>query len=168
MKKRNGFTLIELLAVIVVLAIIMIIAIPTVLDVMNNARKQSFVIAIDKYVTAVQQQYLSDANFDVIPAAGVYVYNIKTDLGLTSTGNNQGYVIVDARNKDDVHYIVTMHDNNYKIVGHDVTELKLPDKNSSAISSYNGWDIANEYEACTKRLGSSVTCMNKAGQILAQ
>ena len=167
MKKRNGFTLIELLAVIVVLAIIMILAIPTVLDVMNNARKQSFVIAVDKYVTAVQQQYLSDANFDVIPGAGVYVYNIKTDLGLNSTGNNQGYVIVDARDKDNVQYIIAMHDNNYYLI-HNVTQLKLPEKNSAAIRSYNGWDIANELDACHKALNTtSVQCMNKRGQILA-
>jgi prepilin-type N-terminal cleavage/methylation domain-containing protein len=166
MKKRNGFTLIELLAVIVVLAIIMILAIPTVLDVMNNARKQSFVIAVDKYVTAVQQQYLSDSNFDVISGAGVYVYNIKTDLGLNSTGNNQGYVVVDARNKDSVKYWIIMHDNNYYII-HNVTELKLPDKNSSAILPYSGWDVANELDACHKALGTSVQCMNKRGQILA-
>ena len=166
MKKRNGFTLIELLAVIVVLAIIMILAIPTVLDVMNNARKQAFVIAIDKYVTAVQQQYMSDANFDVIPGAGIYVYNIKTDLGLNSTGNNQGYVIVDARNKDNVQYIITMHDNNYKIVSYNVTTLKLPEKNSAAITSYSGWNIANEYYAC-QEYASGATCLNKIGQILA-
>ena len=51
MKKKNGFTLVELLAVIVVLAIIMIIAIPSVLDVMNTARKKAFVMYVDKIVT---------------------------------------------------------------------------------------------------------------------
>ena len=60
MKKRNGFTLVELLAVIVVLAIIMIIAIPAVLDVMNNARKSSFALYIEKVVRDVQTQYVSD------------------------------------------------------------------------------------------------------------
>ena len=166
MKKRNGFTLIELLAVIIVLAIIMIIAIPTVLDVMNNARKQSFVIAIDKYVTAVQQQYMADANFDVIPAAGIYVYNIKTDLGLTSTGNNQGYVVVDARDKDDVKYIIYIHDNNYMIKKYNVSTEKLPNKNSSAIEAYSNFGISNEYEAC-QNYAPGAACMNKAGQILA-
>lgn len=80
MKKKNGFTLVELLAVIVVLAIIMIIAIPSVLDVMNTARKKAFVMYVDKIVTAVQAQYLYDANGGAIQGAGFYVYDITSDL----------------------------------------------------------------------------------------
>jgi nitrogen fixation protein FixH len=59
-----------------------------------------------------------------------------------------------------------MHDNNYKVVSYNVTTLKLPDKNSAAISSYSGWNVANEYVACQEYAPSS-TCMNKVGQILA-
>ena len=152
MKKRNGFTLVELLAVIVVLAIIMIIAIPAVLEIMNNARKKTFSMAIDKYVTAVQQQYISDANFGVIPGAGLYVYNIENNLGLTSTGDNKGYVVVNAYNVDNVKYFVFLHDNNYMITNYDVTTYKMPDKDNSNIQPYSSgsWSsaAANEYYAC--------------------
>ena len=37
--KKNGFTLIELLAVIVILAVIALIATPTILGVIDNAKK---------------------------------------------------------------------------------------------------------------------------------
>ena len=41
MMKKKGFTLIELLAVIVILAIIAIIATPTILGVIEKARKEA-------------------------------------------------------------------------------------------------------------------------------
>ncbi|MDD2181678.1 MAG: type II secretion system protein, partial [Bacilli bacterium] len=41
-KKISGFTLIELLAVIVILAVIMLIATPTVMEVIDDAKKATF------------------------------------------------------------------------------------------------------------------------------
>ena len=169
MRKKNGFTLVELLAVIVVLAIIMILAIPAVLNVMDNARRQSFVIAIDKYVTAVQQQFMTDSSFGNAMTAGVYVYNITSDLGLNSTGANQGYVIVDARDSSNVQYYISMHDNNYQIVRYNVTAQKMPEGNSTAIGSFGGWNISNEYYACQNVVNdASVACLNKDGMQFIQ
>ena len=169
MKKKNGFTLVELLAVIVVLAIIMILAIPAVLNVMDNARRQSFVIAIDKYVTAVQQQFMSDSSFGDAKTAGVYVYNITTDLGLSSTGSNQGYVIVDARDSSNVQYYITMHDNNFQITHYNITQNKMPDSTSSSIQSFGGWNISNEYYACQDVIQNpSIQCYNNKGYVWTQ
>ena len=42
MCKEKGFTLIELLAVIVILTVIALIAIPTVLNIIEKARKSAF------------------------------------------------------------------------------------------------------------------------------
>ena len=42
MKKKKGFTLIELLAVIAILAIVLLIAIPTVLNMIEKARRGAF------------------------------------------------------------------------------------------------------------------------------
>ena len=141
MKKKNGFTLVELLAVIVVLAIIMIIAIPSVLDVMNSARKSSFVLYCEKVVTAVQTQFTYDNSLGNLHGAGLYVYDIATDLSLTSTGSYVGYVVVDNRDVDHPHYVLYMHDNNYEIYAYDVTAWKMPEagnvnslNNSSATS----------------------------------
>ena len=41
MQNRKGFTLIELLAVIVILAIIALITTPTILNVMENSRRDA-------------------------------------------------------------------------------------------------------------------------------
>ena len=147
MKKRNGFTLVELLAVIVVLAIIMIIAIPSVLNVMNSARKSSFAIYVKKVVNAVQTQYAYDSNLGDLAGAGLYVYNIATDLNLTSTGSYKGYIVVDARDVDAPHYIVYMYDNNYEIFGWDVSNVT----NMNSMFAYcycininlNNWNVSN-------------------------
>ncbi len=42
MKKKKGFTLVELLAVIAILAVILIIAVPMILNVITNAKEDSF------------------------------------------------------------------------------------------------------------------------------
>lgn len=132
MKKKNGFTLVELLAVIVVLAIIMIIAIPSVLEVMANARKSSFVLYVEKMVKDVQTQYMYDANGGELHGKGYYVYNIKEDLNLTSTGNYEGYILVNASNVDDVQYYVYMWDENYMTIGHNVTRAGMPKADNEA------------------------------------
>lgn len=143
MKKKNGFTLVELLAVIVVLAIIMIIAIPSVLDVMNNARKSSFVLYVEKVVTAVQTQYLYDANGGAIAGAGFYVYDITQDLNLTSTGSYKGYVVVNAYDVDNVKYIVTLYDANYLLLNYNVTDFLMPTVETTDLRAFNQADVNN-------------------------
>lgn len=171
MRKKNGFTLIELLAVIVVLAIIMVIAIPAVLSIMNNARKSSFAIYIEKVVKDVQTQYVSDSNFGQVKGSGVVVYNIQSDLGYTTTGNYVGYVVVNATDVDNVQYTVFLHDNNYMIIGDNITVSGMPTKDSTLITAYDSssWTTkaANEKYACTTATGSESTiCQNRYGQII--
>ncbi|MCH5166438.1 MAG: type II secretion system protein [Erysipelotrichales bacterium] len=168
MKKKNGFTLVELLAVIVVLAIIMIIAIPNVLETMNTARKRSFALYIDKIVTNTQTQYVYDANGGAIQGAGWYVYDIKTDLGLTGTGSYQGYVTVNAEDVDNPHYIVDLFDNNYMIVSHDVSALGMPDANDRVIESLDKSQINNSNlkacESAQSRFGATgASCYTRQG-----
>ena len=58
MKKMNkkGFTLIELLTVIAILAVILLIAAPTILGVLDKARKNTFKNQVLLYVEAVKTQ----------------------------------------------------------------------------------------------------------------
>lgn len=171
MKKKNGFTLVELLAVIVVLAIIMIIAIPSVLDVMNSARKSSFVLYIEKVVTAVQTQYVYDANGGAISGAGYYVYDITQDLNLTSTGSYKGYVVVNAINVDDVQYIVYMYDNNYQLLGWNVTRDLMPTVDTQELRAYTQSEVETSAQtglaACHSAVGSDAVCYNRQGFQLA-
>lgn len=60
MNSRKGFTLIELLAVIVILAIIALIATPTILGVIDKARKGSAESSALGYIDAVEKQIMID------------------------------------------------------------------------------------------------------------
>jgi type IV pilus assembly protein PilA len=60
MKKTQGFTLIELLAVIVILAIIALIATPTILGVIETARKGSAESSALGYIDAIEKQIAID------------------------------------------------------------------------------------------------------------
>ena len=50
---KKGFTLIELLAVIVILAIIALIATPIIINIINDAKEESYKRSIELYGTAV-------------------------------------------------------------------------------------------------------------------
>lgn len=79
--KKRGFTLIELLAVIVILAVIALIVTPTILNVIEKARKSAF---RDSILIARNQieYYLMKNDLDEIPDDGVNVsyLNIKSDF----------------------------------------------------------------------------------------
>ena len=60
MKSNKGFTLIELLAVIVILAIIALIATPTILGVIETARKGSAEQSALGYIDAIEKQVAID------------------------------------------------------------------------------------------------------------
>ena len=107
MKNRKGFTLVELLAVIVILAIIMIIAIPSVLGTLETARQKTFVEYVTRVMEAGQNQYLTQVSAGTLNTSsttcatgwtkqcsknGVYFFDIKTGLGLSSTGSYEGWV----------------------------------------------------------------------------
>ena len=113
-KNKKGFTLVELLAVIVILAIIMLIAIPAVLSTLSTAKRKGFVEYVDKVFLTTQKQVLED---DVMgkPIVGCKTYYIKKDLGLNSTGNYDGFVLVKNDGFNDVMYYITLHDDEYKI-----------------------------------------------------
>lgn len=58
MKREKGFTLLELLAVILVIAIIVLIAMPIILNVIEDARKQSAIRSAEGYLDAVEKAVL--------------------------------------------------------------------------------------------------------------
>lgn len=172
MRKKNGFTLVELLAVIVVLAIIMVIAIPAVLEAMNNARRQSFILYVDKVVKDVQTNYVSDSQTS-IPGTGIFVYDITTDLGYTSTGSYHGYVVVDAAQNGDVdtpHYIVFLYDNNYMVSGWDITATsRHPSSDDIDTFDYSKAEpiMGSAAKACKSWAGSR-QCMNRKNFIITE
>ncbi len=104
--KRKGFTLIELLAVIVILAIVSIIATPTILGVIEKARKGAakqsalgYIAAVEKQVAINQvknEDLINDGTYNV-PMTGITVKGeaptkgwLKIEKGLVT---NYSFVI---------------------------------------------------------------------------
>ena len=60
MKNKKGFTLIELLAVIVILSILILIALPSVLNIMNKARRDAFKDEAASIASAAENAYATE------------------------------------------------------------------------------------------------------------
>ncbi len=58
--KRQGFTLIELLAVIVIIAVVALITIPMILNVIEEARKNSYKESARGYVDAIEKRIVKE------------------------------------------------------------------------------------------------------------
>ncbi len=111
---KKGFTLVELLAVIVVLAIIMVIAIPSVMDSMNKARKNSFKIYAQKVLNTANTQYQTDLL--TTGSSSKTCYNLS-ELMKQGVGNYKGHVSVTGNNSDGVVFTLYLSDGNYFVSG---------------------------------------------------
>ena len=82
MKSNKGFTLIELLAVIVILAIIALIATPTILGVIDTARKGAAENTVLGYIDAVEKQIvISQLDESVAKIENkTYTTNVDVDI----------------------------------------------------------------------------------------
>src|SRR5574344_820408 len=52
--KKKGFTLIEMLAVIIILALIAVIAVPTIIKLVENTKKETFITSIENLMTSFE------------------------------------------------------------------------------------------------------------------
>lgn len=89
--KRKGFTLIELLAVIVILAIVALIATPTILGVIDGARKGAAESSVYGFVNAIEQagllNIIDDENYKMRPD-GTYDLNTIGQFDYKGKGPN--------------------------------------------------------------------------------
>ena len=90
MRNRNGFTLVELLAVIAILAILVILALPNVINMFNQARKQTFVTEAKKIYTEAGKKFVSSS----ISGSPVKVINSEDESKLDMTGKKLQYCII--------------------------------------------------------------------------
>ncbi len=82
--KKKGFTLVELLAVIAILAILVIIALPNVIDLFNDAKKNSFANEIRELYKQSESQWAIDS-YDISKAGTTHYYsNISGTFAVSS------------------------------------------------------------------------------------
>ena len=107
MKNKKGFTLIELLAVIVILAIIALIATPIILNMINDARKNSAKSSALGYIDAIEynngfaQLGTADINgtYEEIKTGDVTTANQKLGNHLKGKAPTSGTVTIDSKGK---------------------------------------------------------------------
>ena len=139
-------------------------------DVSSNSLKKSFVLYVDKILTAVQTQYIYDANGGVIAGAGYYVYDIANDLNLTSTGGFKGYVVVDASDVDNVYYNLSIYNDKYQLLNYNVSLYGMPTEDSKEIEKVDDVDIdlnaSSASVVCHAIVPGSQYCYNRNGYLI--
>jgi type IV pilus assembly protein PilA len=85
--KYKGFTLVELLAVIVILAVIALIATPSILNMIEEAKKGSAKSSVLNYISTVENTVVvNESNNKTSIADGTYTTEELTNLGVTVKG----------------------------------------------------------------------------------
>ena len=94
MKDKKGFTLIELLAVIAILAILVIIALPNVINMYNNARKNSFLTEAKSVFKESANKYMSGSLGEANSSTHIYCRSNTDSLNpLDLSGRKINYYI---------------------------------------------------------------------------
>ena len=155
--KKKGFTLVELLAVIAILAILVIVAMPNVLGMFNQAKANSFVTEVQKYMDTAKTSFMQNAmlnggkeivftNFDsgintnnaTITATGK-VGNVSA---LDMDGAPKNYIIWFNRNGGFERVVI--YDNNFcydsKIGGFTASNMDKSKVNVSHVREYSDAD----------------------------
>ena len=79
--KKNGFTLVELLAVIVILAVLILLTLPTVLRIMDTAKRNSLKTEALSIINAAETKLAAEGALGIGGATDCLVYsNSKNDL----------------------------------------------------------------------------------------
>src|SRR5574344_1052832 len=87
-KKKKGFTLIELLAVILILGVIALIAIPTVTNIIEDAKKKAAETSAKMYIDAVEQYMMvNEITSNYIKLVPDQTYQVSSDII-----NNYGFM----------------------------------------------------------------------------
>ena len=98
MRNKKGFTLIELLTVIAILAVIMLIAAPIILNVLDNARKNTFKNQVLLYAEGLKQQVAlnkmgegyANVTLDLPDAGETKTYSVDALNGIMDTDKLTG------------------------------------------------------------------------------
>ena len=125
---KKGFTLVELLAVIAILAILIIIALPNVLEMFNNAKRDSFITEARSVFKTAQQKYVTDGG-----TVTCYSNNNSSCDDLEMSGRSNLYYSLEFTSEGRVYHF-EVYDDNYIIYYDEDEELNIEDINVDLIS----------------------------------
>ncbi len=122
MKKLNkkGFTLVELLAVIVVLALIMVLILPNVMDSMNSAKQQTFLLYANRMLDAAMSRRASD---ELAGGTVPTCYEISY-LNNGNTNKYKGFVQYVKDSSEKYVYKISMYNDNFQIGFTNITKAE--------------------------------------------
>ena len=123
MNKKKGFTLIELLAIIVILAIIAVITVPIILNIIDDAEKNSAMDSAHGYKDALQKYYATKSIQNPeseLPSGYVDISKLASDFTVNGQIPCEGWVklkngLVERYSLKYKDYVVTM-DNDKNVV----------------------------------------------------
>lgn len=153
MKKINkkGFTLIELLAVIVVLALIMVLVLPNVMDSMNSAKQQTFLLYANRMLSAAMDKRASD---ELVGTAS-NCYKIS-ELNSGNTTKYNGVVEYVTDESGNGYYKIQMYDNNtYQIGCNTVKVGEVTYDKAGGVTSAEIEDIKTKLHSSNRTLVSA-------------
>ena len=126
--KNKGFTLVELLAVIAILAILIIIALPNIMDMFNQAKKNSFLIEVKEIYNTAKSKWINDS----LGESKERIYarsNSEVCLNqLVLTGRKEiEYYIKISKSGNVIEYYATDGTYGFKYVGLNLEESEIKD-----------------------------------------
>ena len=135
LKNKKGFTLVELLAVIVVLAIIILIAVPSVMNSMEKARRNSFVVEAREIIKSAQAAY-AEYLMNSSSGSGSTVcisYAALKSAGFIEKNDStyKGSVKIEAKAGGESVYTIWLSNRAYIITGKTASGLKNEDATQS-------------------------------------
>lgn len=129
MKNKKGFTLVELLAVIAILAILMLLVTPSVLKMLNQGKKNTFVTQVQSVWKAAETKYINDAISTSNPGPYYFIGTNLGNLATATTGNKLdvsdnntlAYYVLFTKNEGTISKIIVTDGTYYYVSGENAT-----------------------------------------------
>ncbi len=136
----------------------------------DEAKLKNFNLFSERLLTAVETQFVYDNELGALEYGRVYIYDISSDLAITSIGDYKGYIIVDAfHDGSEPKYYLYLHDSNYMVLGDGEVKKYNSEEADKVMSTavkvcLNKWDeLSNGHDARSKEYQK---CYNRQGYLL--